>query len=229
MAVKLNPENIFRTGGARKQPIKLRPEQVFVSSINKSATISNEAPPVISNTIDISKELLKNPKASISALRDMKDRNMTDDERNEQTRLDELYSMSSDDIIPHLENADFAAEENKKKIAALKSEKNTIQTRMQGYSRGRLQYTDTFRKDNERLNQIAEEIKALEKNQSTGVAYIKLNGEKITWQDLFDSSVSREGNAVKGYTVNSLNLQDKTVVENAAKKVHENRLIDLTP
>lgn len=229
MAVKLNPENIFRTGGARKQPIKLSPEQVFVSSINKSATISNEAPPVISNTIDISKELLKNPRASISALRDMKDRNMTDDERNEQTRLGELYSMSSDDIIPHLENADFAAEENKKKIAALKSEKNTIQTRMQGYSRGGLQYTDTFRKDNERLNQIAEEIKALEKNESTGVAYTKLNGEKITWQDLFDSSVSREGNAVKGYTLNSLNLQDKTVVESAAKKVHENRLIDLTP
>ena len=57
MAVKLNPENIIRTGGTGKQPIKLSPEQVFASTINKTPKVEN----LIPSPTEVSNQLLKNP------------------------------------------------------------------------------------------------------------------------------------------------------------------------
>ena len=109
----------------------------------------------------------------------------TEDEYKDALKQSELYDMSTDDLKPHLD----AVKATDEKISFLYGERDAIQTRMRGYERGRLTYTDAYKNDAERLKQIEQEINNLETSK---VAYTTLNGENITWQSLYDRKKQEE-------------------------------------
>ncbi len=152
-------------------------------------------------------------------------------EYNEAVKLSDLYGMSSEEILPHIDDYNNSQSEKEEDISALQKKKSELEAKIKKWKKGDKSVFPNVEKYKEaeaevkRLNNVITQTG--KKEYGSPIAYTTMSGQNITWQDLYDqkkaeedfnalyTSVSSNGDfnasvqAAKGYKNPDINTAEK--------------------
>ena len=104
----------------------------------------------------------------------------TEDEYNDAVKVGELYDMSSEEILPHIDN-----QETKDKRTALISKQTALEKQLRELGGSGNKGVGAQKKATltQELKSVKEQISSLDKNQ---IAYTTSGGQNITWSSLYN-------------------------------------------
>ena len=142
-------------------------------------------------------------------------------------KVNELYSMSSEEIAPYLDTSKVDTEVDTNR-SALVTRQQEIKTKMKGLSGNKGRSYIERQKLQKELDEVESQIKELDSKKSNArIAHTTVDGQNITWQSLYDQKKEEEEFNAQ-YSSISSNEDFKASVSNA-KSFENPSLNDINP